>query len=310
MRAAMKALAPLCLGLAMSMAAPPSAFGQQVFEDDLQVGAHSPEAWAMSYVTSSTLLTGLGGPPELAPGAWMLGAELASIPRLDGAQQSVGFGGEKAEDLNKSPVFGRLRAWFGLPAGLVGEVAYTPDLDVGDVRAKRLFALGAGRSFELGSGWRASARAFLQRGRVQGDITCPAGIAGSTDFTVNPFGCAAPSSDEISLRYTGAELGAAWQVAPQALRYHLGAGVARLAPEVQVDAPLMPDARDRSRLHARRYVRFFAAGIGQDRQDGIGWSAELLYVPLEVQRDPAASRENDPYWSVRLMLRWRPSALQ
>ncbi len=305
----MKAVASLCLGLAMTMVAPPSALGQQVFEDDQQVGGDSPEAWAMSYVTSSTLLTGLGGPPELAPGAWMLGAELASIPRLEEAQRSVGFGGEKAEDLNKSPVFGRLRAWFGLPAGMVGEVAYTPDIEIGDVRAKRLFALGAGRSFGLAAGWRASARAFLQRGRVQGDITCPAGIAGNTDFARNPFGCTAPSSDEISLRYSGAELGAAWQGAPQALRYQLGAGLARLTPEVQVDAPLMPDARDRSRLHARRYVRFFTAGIGQDRQDGLGWAAELLYVPLEVRRDPAASRENDPYWSLRLMLRWQPSAL-
>ncbi|MCB1888908.1 MAG: hypothetical protein KDH20_14965 [Rhodocyclaceae bacterium] len=300
---------PVVLAWALLAAASLSpAFAQQVFEDEQRVGAETPEGWAMSFMTASTLLTGIGGLPALAPGRIALAAELATIPRLSDAQRQVGFAGEKAEDLNKSPLFGRLRAWIGLPAGLVGEVAYTPDIEVNDVRAKRLFALAVGRGFHATPDLQVSVRGFIQRGRARGDITCPAGLAGNPDPAENPFGCAARSEDELRLNYVGADLGLSWQPEPEGLGVHLGAGVARLSPSVQVHAPLLGDALDRSRLYTRRYVRYFSVGLGSHIQRNVDWQAQVLYVPLEVARG-GASRDNDAYWSLRLLLRWRPALL-
>ena len=282
----------------------------QVFEDETRVAGHSPEGWAMSYVASATLLTGFGGPPQLDPGQWSIGAELATIPRLSDDQRRVGFAGEKQEDLNKSALFGRLRSWVGLPFEFVGEIAYTPDIEINDVRAKRLFSLALGRAFRLDPNWRASMRLFAQSGRARSDITCPADLAGDRDFERNPVGCAAPSSDEIRLRYSGLDLGLAWHSSPSSMRYHLGAGIARLAPSVQVDARLMPDALDRSKLNTTSYARFLSVGIGNAWRAEAEWAAELLYVPLDVRREASARRENDPYWSVRLLLRWHPRVLR
>ena len=71
----------------------------------------------MNYFAASSLMTSFGESPELRPGRWSVAAELGHIPRLSDAQRRVGFNGFKTEDLNKSPVFGRLRLWLGLPAG-------------------------------------------------------------------------------------------------------------------------------------------------------------------------------------------------
>ena len=52
----------------------------------------------------------------------------------------MGLGGAKQEDLNKSPVFGRLRLTLGLPGGFVADLGYTPPLSIRGTRARDLFA--------------------------------------------------------------------------------------------------------------------------------------------------------------------------
>jgi hypothetical protein len=283
------------------LAAP--AWAQAVLRDEEFLRFDRPEAWAMAYVTGSTLLTGFGELPALAPGNWVLSGELGHIPRLDDEQQRVGFNGVKPEDLNKSPVFGRVRAWVGLPYGVVAELGWTPPVQVDGVEPEDLFALALGRRLHTGERWSLSARLFGQHGAAHGDITCAADLVGAPPAQ-NPFGCVAPSDDRIDLNYYGAELGVGYGPRGSPWRGHASVGYARAELRVQVDAELQ-DYRDRSHLIANGDMPYFAAGARRELARGWSLAGEVLYVPLDVERPPGgAASGNDPYWSLRLMLRY------
>jgi hypothetical protein len=281
----------------------PSLLAQTVIDDEEILASDRPEAWAMNYVLASSVMTSFGATPELAAGEWNVGAEIGHIPRLSRRQQQIGFAGEKAEDLNKSPVFGRLRVMLGLPAGFVAELGYTPPVKIDGTSPDDLFALALGRRLLQRDAWSLSARAFGQHGSAHGDITCPADIAGPFDEDSNPFGCVEASDDRISLNYYGADLTAAGDIG--AWQWHTGAGVVRSEPKVQVDARVF-SVRDRSRLVARGVLPYLAIGIGREIASGWSLAGEVLHVPLDVRREPADGVENDPLTSVRLMLRYSP----
>ena len=89
---------------------------------DQTVDLDSPEGWAMAFMTASAQNLGQAPPRSVNLRDISISAELSSIPRLTKEQQRIGFGGFKDEDLNKSPVFGRLRANIGLPWNLDAEI--------------------------------------------------------------------------------------------------------------------------------------------------------------------------------------------
>src|SRR5258705_11027088 len=105
-----------------------AAAAQTVVATNKTVASDTPEGWAMRYFTGATLLTSFGETAKLAPWRWNVAADLGTIPHLSHAQQRGVFGSFPNGDLNKSPVFGRLRAAVGLPYDWVAEVAYTPPL--------------------------------------------------------------------------------------------------------------------------------------------------------------------------------------
>ncbi|MGQ0799816.1 MAG: hypothetical protein ACT4NL_06860 [Pseudomarimonas sp.] len=295
----MRTLTLLVFAGACSMPLPASA--QAVISDREQVGSDRPEAWAMNFAISSTLMSAFGALPELRTGEWRAALELSEVPHLSRAQQQVGFGGEKAEDLNKLPAFGRVRAWIGLPAGWVAELGFTPPIRINGTKASDLIAVAVGKKLVDADTWSLSARVVGQHGRVDGDITCPAELAGPFDATANPFGCVAPSSDRISLNYYGLDLTAATQGDPWA--WHVTAGMLRSEPEVQVDA-LVFTVRDRSRVLSRSVLPYLA--VGTQRSLNAHWSigAEWLYVPLVVRRSSSGGIEDDPYLGLRVQLRY------
>lgn len=288
------------LGCLLLVSASTSA--QTEFREDEILTSDRPEAWAMNYFAAASLMTAFGETPTLAPGHWGVALELGHIPRLNDAQQQVGFDGFKREDLNKSPVFGRVRLTLGLPAGWIAELGYTPPLSVDGARPRDLIAVAVGHRLIERGGYTLSARAFGQNGGALGDITCPAKLAGVQDSERNPYGCQAASNDRITANYYGVDLVSGWSTGRW--RWHTDVGVARTELAVQVDA-LTFDVRDRSRLVARDLLPYLA--IGTSRDVGKRWNVgmEVLQVPLTVRRDPDAGRESDPLTSLRLQLRYR-----
>lgn len=278
------------------------AYAQTVARFDENLASDRPEAWAMNYFAASSLMTAFGETPVLAAGRWGVAFDLGHIPRLSEAQQRVGFYGIKAEDLNKSPVFGRVRLMLGLPGSWVAELGYTPPLSINGAQPRDLVAIAIGRRVFERDRFTLSMRAFGQHGHARGDITCPARLAGISDSQQNPFGCRAPSDDQIALSYYGAEITSGWSAG--SWHAHAGLGAARTELAVQVDA-LTFDVRDRSRLSARGVLPFATVGASLNLDERWNMSMEVLHVPLHVRRKPDAARESDPMTSLRLQLRYQ-----
>jgi len=270
---------------------------QAEFRDDEFLGHGRPEAWALHRANAATLFSP-GGTPLAG---WSASLDLGHVPDLPEARQRVGFRGTKAEDLDRSPVFARLRVGAVFAGLWFAEGGYTPPLTVDGMRAEELVAIAFGRHLPLHGGLRLTARVFAQHGWIEGDITCPGRLAGNNDPDVNPYGCEAASRDRIALAYHGLDLTLARQLA--SWRWQASLGAVRSEPEVRVDA-LTFGVRDRSRLAARRTLPFAVVGIG--RPLGRRWQAtlELLHVPLEIDRGDGLRDEG--LSSLRLQLAWHP----
>jgi hypothetical protein len=247
-------------------------------------------------------MTGFGETPAPSAGQWGLALDLGYIPRLTDAQQRVGFNGTKYEDLNRAPVFGRLRFMLVLPGEFVAELGYTPPLTIRRVQPLALASIAIGHRLFEQDPFTLSVRAFGQHGRVRGDITCPTRLAGVVDRRQNPYGCEAPSDDHMRLNYYGLEMTAGW--AAESWRAYVSAGAARTELAVQVDAVTF-GVRDRSRLTSHGVLPFATIGASRDLDANWSLGMEVLYVPLYVQREPGAVRESDPLTSLRLQLRCR-----
>jgi hypothetical protein len=191
------------------LVATPCLASPPVYRFDEVLAGDRPEAWAMQYFAAAALPTGFA-PPALAAGEWNVSAELAHVPALGERRRTVGFEGTKLEDLDKSPVVGRVRVDVGLPAHWRLEAGWTPPVAIDGARPRALFTMAIARRLAGGAGFALDARAFGQHGAVGGAFTCPAAIAGSTDPGENPYACEAPSRDTYRLRQYGVELDGAW----------------------------------------------------------------------------------------------------
>jgi hypothetical protein len=301
-------------GALLMVGASTHACAQILIEGRERLADDRPEAWAMNRAIAASLPTAFGDATP-APGRWRLAAELSQVPHLDSGQRRVGFDGNKPEDLNKSPAFGRLRLIAGLPSGWSAELAYTPPVRHRGARAEDLFAAAIGRRWTLATTTTLTLRAFGQHGRIVGDITCPARLAGVESFALNPYGCQAPSRDRVALNHYGLDLTAA--VGDGAWRWHVGLGAVRVEPEVQVDA-LVYDARDRTRLIARDVLPFATAGVRRVLSERWSVAAEVLHVPMSRRVGPGDQHSHGPgeghedtrpvredaYTGLRLQLAW------
>jgi len=297
------AVAPaLLLAVALLVAALPAA-GQPVIRDDENLDVARPEAWALQYFTSVSLLTGFGVPEDRRPGSVELGVELSWIPDLDARQRQVGFSGSKVEDVNKAPVLLRPRAVIGLPRGFAVTVAYVPPVEVFGVEP-HLLAVSLDRSLGHAGDWRFGARAYAQVGQVVSDITCPRQVVGSDDLEINPTGCDVASADTVHMRYAGLELSAGRVAAGHDTAWMPYAGLAlnRLDMEFEVDA-LTRGLRDRSRLTARGWTWSATAGVRYQHRSGVGLAVEAFYTPLSVRRG-AGDAETDPLFNLRTLATW------
>ncbi len=293
--------------LAAAFAVPAAGQEPPVLDVTEELSFDDPESWAMAWVGSVTLLTGFGVPAPLDPGALELGLEAGWVPSLSAEQRRVGFGGTKVEDLNRTPVIGRPRLTVGLPGGFALTGAWIPPVEIDDVETN-LFALALARELWAGDRSRGGLRLYGQTGTVEGAITCtPEDAAGAPGSEANPFGCEAPSNDELTLTYWGLELSLAYRAAGGSEPY-LAAAVNRFDNEFQVDAFTF-GFHDRTLLLAEGTAWSVAAGLVRPLGDRGRLAGEVFYTPLDVRRLDAEFEprpaETDELLNVRLLLSWR-----
>src|SRR5262245_65887317 len=77
------------------------ALAQTVVKTTEDLDSDRPEAWALNYFTSVTLMAGFGTPHTRDPGSVEGGIEVDWIPQVSKSQRRVGFNGLKEEDLNQ-----------------------------------------------------------------------------------------------------------------------------------------------------------------------------------------------------------------
>ncbi len=272
----------------------------QVIDDVEDLDWARPEAWAMKYFNSVSILTGLGPPAAREPWTFSVGLELDTIPRLSEDQRRIGFGGAKVEDINRLPALFRPRVTVGLPAEVSLDVAWVPPVEVQGVESN-LFAVAAERPLYSDGPWTLGIRIYGQLGKVSGDFTCSEKEAafppGPPD---NIYGCEAPSADELTLNHVGAAFTGGYLLKKTQL--HWGVAANFMDMEFQVNA-LTYGVLDRSLLLADGWTWSVNGGASWRLGGRTSLAAELFYSPLSVIRPPSTSRDNDPLFNVRTMLR-------
>lgn len=278
---------------------------QEVIRETEHLASDRPEAWAMNYFTSVTLLAGLSVPRSRTVGSIELGLELDSIPQLSAAERRVGFNGTKEEDLNQAPIFGRPRVTLGLPGRFALLLSYLPPVEIFGLKPN-LFAFALERPLYESDPWTFGIRMYGQIGDVEGAFTCPEEVArlppGSPK---NPNGCEEESADRVTQHYAGLEFSGAYRIE------HLGG----LSPYFAVagnflDTRLRVDnvtfgVRDQRQLVAETWTFSLSAGVAYPLTKQCTLSVGLFYSPLWVTRPSATSSENDGLLNARALLTYQ-----
>jgi hypothetical protein len=260
--------------------------GLRAQSDVEELAFDRPEAWAMKYFTSIALFTGLGVPRALDQGAMEFGLEGGWVPGLSAAERRVGFNGQKTEDMNKTPAFGRFRATFGLPSHVSFSLGFVPPLDIGGAEPS-LFALAVGRPLWTGRDWRIGGRAYGQTGSILGDFTCDEEtVAAGPDPVRNPYACEAVSEDEITQQYVGMEVSGGFRRGPW--EPYAAVAVNYMDMEFQVSAEYSGTV-DSSLLRASGFTVSSSVGVAYETPPGIRFAGEVFATPLSVLRPPSSS---------------------
>ncbi len=287
-------------------AAAQSAANPPVVSPTEQLTFDRPEAWALKYFTSATLLSGLETPRTLAPGSIAAGFELGWLPALSPSQRRVGFNGTKEEDLNKAPIFLRLRATVGLPKRLSLIVAFDPPIRAFGVKPA-LLALGVGRPVYESDRWTVGLRGYGQVGSVEAAFTCPTKVLAFTPGSAeNSYGCQAESSDTATLRFVAGEASLAYRPGgrTRVLSPHVAAGVNYFDTAFQVNA-LTFDYIDNSHLLSHGATFSASGGVSYPLSSRFNASVDLFYTPLSVRRAAGEPLQNDGLFNVRALVTYR-----
>jgi hypothetical protein len=272
---------------------------------NFHVGFDRPEAWALKYFVSATLLSGLEppDPPELRRiGAVTLGLEVNWQPTLDAGQQRVGFNGTAPEGLNKAPVLVRPVIRVQLPWKLKALAAAPLPISTFGIKP-RLFAFGLERPLIERNQWTLSWRGFGQVGSVKGAFTCPqSNLAFPPGSPGNPTNCVGTSEDVATLRAAGM----AFQVAHPLPR------MPRLIPHASVggnfiDAAFQSHAPAtfglaQQRMWTRGGTFSTTGGVSYLLNKRTAFTVDAFYTPLWVTRTAGGPRTNDGLFNVRALL--------
>jgi len=264
-----------------------------------------PEAWAMNYFSSVSLLAGLGTPYSREPGSVEVGFEIQWLPRLSKSMRRVGFNGLKEEDLNQSPIFARPRITIGLPWRVALTLSYLPPIEIFDVKPN-LFAFALERPLYEAGPWTLGIRTYGQLGQIKGTFTCPKDVAKFPPSSPNnPFGCNKKSHDAVTQQYGGVELSTSYRFDRlHGLTPYIAVAGNFLDNKTQVGAQTFGHP-DRSRLFAQTWTFSATTGVIYPLADRVYLNLSLFYAPLWVKRPPDTDSQNDPLFNVRAGISYR-----
>lgn len=265
---------------------------------------HRPEAWALKYFASAALHTGYG--PEFAQhsGTWSLGVETVQLPYLKLGYRTVGFVGQKEENLNHLPVLLRPVARVHGPARTVFSAAWIPPVRIDGVRTHGAFGAAQWTALEH-RGWALSARAFGQVLRSRGPFTAWEELAAAgMDPVRNPWGVTGPSNDRAVLDSWGGEVALGWR-SRGGWQPFIAASRTRMDLRFDVDSSLFGEPHH-NHQRARGWQTAFSAGFRHRISHRWEWGVQGFYAPLKVQRTFGGEVEEDSLVHLRLMLarRW------
>lgn len=171
---------------------------------------NDPQAQLMSYYATVMQFTAVGLADK--SGRLEVGIAGSFIPPLSLEDRLVGFGGTKAEDANKCPIFPRLVAARAV-GNVTVELGYTPPVSVCNVTASIVSAAALTR-FPLSPQWDGAVRLSGVVGSLRSAITC------SEAFTRDPLDqtCynGTPSDDKVAPLSVALDFVAAHQGGPGA----------------------------------------------------------------------------------------------
>jgi hypothetical protein len=275
-------------------------FFSSIAYSDQKVDLDSPEGWAMAFMTASAQNLGQAPPHAVKVRDISISAELSSIPRLSKAQQRIGFGGFKDEDLNKSPAFGRLRANIGLPWNLDAEISWTPPLQINDSKPDHLWGAALSKPLINNEKISIGLRLFLLRGGVIASVTCSQDNINFVPYTLqNTAGCIGLSDDKLQMDHEGVEVFLSFKNASNILPW-ISLASSNIDNSVEIDAPLEV-GRERATVYSGGTTHTLSFGFNYDIRENWSLNAASSYTPLDVQR-PNDSSDNDDFWNVRLGL--------
>ena len=275
-------------------------FFSSIAYGDQKVDLDSPEGWAMAFMTVSAQNLGQAPPNAVKVRDISISAELSSIPRLSKAQQRIGFGGFKDEDLNKSPAFGRLRANIGLPWNLDAEISWTPPLQINDSKPDHLWGAALSKPLVNNEKISIGLRLFLLRGGVTASVTCSEDTINFAPYTLqNTAGCIGLSDDKLQMDHEGVEVFLSFKNASTILPW-ISLASSNIDNSVEIDAPLEV-GRERATVYSSGTTHTLSFGFNYDIRENWSLNAASSYTPLDVQR-PNDSSDNDDFWNVRLGL--------
>ena len=258
-----------------------------------------PEGWAMAFTTASSLNLGQSTPQKISPGELILSAELSSIPSLSKEQQKVGFNGLKDEDLNKSPIFGRIRISYGLPWDTTAEISWTPPFEIDGAKPENLWGFAFSRPFiqleKIGLG----IRIFMTRGDVKADVTCSEEMVAIEPYTPgNLSGCIGISRDVLTVDHHGLEAALTFNTLGKKITPWLAVALTRMEPSVRVDAPLQY-GQEIVDIYSQGTTQTLSIGISYDFNERNVLNLSTSYTPLDVNR-PVSLGDRDSFWNFKL----------
>ena len=265
----------------------------------------SPEGWAMSYMTAASLNLSDKFPEVLALGKFNITATISTIPELNEEQQTIGFGGFKSEDLNKSPVFGRGKITSGFYWDSIIELSWTPPLEIDGAKPEQMWGLAIAKQIYANEVFNLGMRLYKFNGQATASVTC------SEENVMQPLyspgnisGCIGTSKDQIDMSHDGIEI-LFQRESSIGFKPWFSLASTRLKPSVQINAPL-------ELIQEEAFIetsgRLMTLNLGLNYKLSDNWLLNLgtSYTPIDVQR-PEMTGGNDNFWNIKIGLTFSPN---